>query len=395
MRHWVRKSEGFLIALLLVAIAWIVTYPIFAWMDIVVGTMLMLLIVLFISIRYGMSPAIFAAIISSLYLNYFFVPRILEIDLGAGPDLVALLAFVVMAVVVGRLSQRAAMRASEAERGREEIERLYGELKVAFEKTSQMEAVKRSEQMKSALLDAVTHDLRTPLTAIKAAATTLFNSQSANAQISALSVEHRRALIEVVIEETDRLNNFVEELLVFAKIQGGGVDTIESPGSVEDVIGAAMQRATTILKDFKIVTHTPEPEAQVANPRIAAQALYALLDNAAKYSPAGSQIEVGANVLEGEVLFSVDDEGPGIPAGDRELIFSRFYRRAHSSTASSPGLGMGLAIARGLVGAVGGSIRVAEKTGPGTRFEFSIPRAKGGVEQEYHVETADQNPRGG
>ncbi len=393
MRQWFQNRIGYVVAVLLMALATAITFPTYSWLDIVFGAMMTLLIVLFVSIRYGMGPALLAAILSSLYLNYFFVPPILEINFPGRHDIVALAAFVIMAVVVGRLSRSAQQRAVEAERGREEIERLYGELKLAFEKTSHLEAVKRSEQMKSALLDAVTHDLRTPLTAIKAAATTLLTNVTGLSSTPILSPENRRDLIQVVIEETDRLNSFVEELLVFARIQGGGVDTIESPGSVEDVVAAATQRANSILKPFRMTINVPEPDLQVANPRIAAQSLFSLLDNAAKYSPAGSQITVTAEAGEGHALFTVDDEGPGILAEDRDMIFSRFYRRRELSSTAPPGLGMGLAIARGLVEAIGGHISVAEKSGPGARFEFSIPLAKPAVEQEHHVETADQDSR--
>jgi K+-sensing histidine kinase KdpD len=379
-----KSRVGYPVAVGLIAAAALITYPTFHYLDFVVGAMAMLLIVLYISIGFGMGPAILAAILSSLYLNFFFVGPPLELDIGSGPDMIALIGFMVTAVVVGRLSQNAAQRAREAERGREEIERLYGELQLAFEKTSTLEAIKRSEQMKSALLDAVTHDLRTPLTSIKAAATTLSKGIFPNAEITPLSEDLRFELINVVVEETDRLNHFIDELLVLAKIQGGNVDIKEPPGRIEDVASAATQRASKLLKDYRLTVNVASCDAEIelANPRIAAQALYGLLENAAKYSPVGSQITVSVSVEDQNATFSVDDEGPGVPESDRELIFSRFYRRQHPSTAASPGLGMGLAIARGLVGAVGGTIAVVDKPGAGTRFAFSVPLFKASTGQD-------------
>jgi K+-sensing histidine kinase KdpD len=386
---------GYAIAPGLIAVAWILTYPFFRHLDFVFGAMLMLLIVLYISIRWGMGPAIISSILASLYLNYYFVEPLLELNFGSGPDVVALPAFIVMSIVVGRLSQRAAQRTHEAERGREEIERLYGELKLAFEKTSNLEAVKRSEQMKSALLDAVTHDLRTPLTAIKAAATTLFTGTFGSSEHAPLNADLRQELIEVVVEETDRLNHFVDELLVLAKIQGGGVDTSEPPGSVDEVTTAATLRAAVGLKDFQVSVQIMDSasEVLVTNPRIAAQALFELLENAAKYSPKGSAIEIGVEADDRNATFTVDDEGTGIPEEERELVFSRFYRRANTSI-SLPGLGMGLAIARGLIEAIGGKIVVSGKTGAGSRFEFSVPLCWSAVKQEdsTHVKTSDQDP---
>jgi K+-sensing histidine kinase KdpD len=395
MPHAEKSRLGYLIAPGLICIASILTYPFYRQLDFVFGAMLMLLIVLYISIEWGMGPAILASMAASLYLNYFFVAPILELNIGGGPDIVALPAFIIMSVVVGRLSQRAAQRTREAERGREEIERLYGELKVAFEKSSNLEAVKRSEQMKSALLDAVTHDLRTPLTAIKAAATTLHKGIYGTEELAPLDAEMREELIEVVVEEADRLNHFVDELLVLAKIQGGGVDTTEPPGTVEEVTTAATLRASTALRDFEVSVRLLDSatEAEVANPRIAAQALFELLENAAKYSPAATKIEVSTSADGRFATFTVDDEGPGIPEDERELIFSRFYRRANTS-GSPPGLGMGLAIARGLIEAIGGKIKVTDKSERGTRFEFSVPLRSSAVQQEdsSHVKNSDQNP---
>ena len=379
-----KSRVGYLVAIALIGAASLITYPFFHYIDFVVGAMAMLLIVLYISIGFGRGPAILAAVLASIYLNYFFVDPAAEVKVGRGPDLIALVGFMVTAVVVGRLSQNAAQRAREAERGREEIERLYGELQVAFERTSNLEAVKRSEQMKSALLDAVTHDLRTPLTSIKAAATTLSNGITGTSDLAPLTPELRLELIEVVIEETDRLNHFIDELLVLAKIQGGNVEVKEPPGRIEDVTAAATQRAAKILREYQLNVEVPSSiaEIEIANPRIAAQALYALLENAAKYSSLGSRIAIEVSIDEMNAKFSVEDEGPGVPDSDRELIFSRFYRRQHPTTAALPGLGMGLAIARGLVDAVGGSIAVADKTGNGTRFEFSVPLFKAAGEQD-------------
>lgn len=381
MRSGPQTRLGYLAAVALVAAAALITYPIYIYLDFVVGAMAMLLIVLYISIGFGRGPAILAALLSSLYLNFYFVGQVLHLEMGSGPDMIALFGFMVTAVVVGRLSQNAAQRASEAERGKAEIERLYGELKVAFEKNSNLEAIKRSEQMKSALLDAVTHDLRTPLTSIKAAATTLSNGIYGAPQ---LDPKMRRDLIEVVIEETDRLNHFIDELLVLAKIQGGSVDVKEPPGRIDDVISAATQRAAKQLADYRLNISVPSSaaEIQLANPRIAAQALYGLLENAAKYSPPGSAIDVAVSVDPFNATISVDDEGPGVPESDREMIFSRFYRRQHPSTAASPGLGMGLAIARGLVEAVGGTIAVGDKAGTGTRFQFSVPLFQSVTQQD-------------
>src|SRR5262245_58395377 len=132
-----------------------------------------LLLVLVVATRWGASPAIFAAILSVLFLNFFFLPPVGTFSIADPDNWIALGAFLITAMTVGQLSARAKRRAEEAEAGRREIERLYQALQAAFARASYAEALQQSERLKSALLDAVTHDLRTPLTSIKAAVTTL------------------------------------------------------------------------------------------------------------------------------------------------------------------------------------------------------------------------------
>src|ERR1700727_587278 len=139
----------------------------------------LLLGVLFTAIHMGSRPALAASVVAMLGYNFFFLPPILTLTITDPQNWVALAAFSVTAFVTGQLSAKSQQRANEAEASRREVERLYLELQGAFEKASNAEAIKRSELMKSALLDAVTHDLRTPLTSIRAAATTLHKAQRA------------------------------------------------------------------------------------------------------------------------------------------------------------------------------------------------------------------------
>src|SRR5215211_8649105 len=135
----------------------------------------LLLNVLFVATRWGSLPALFASILAMLCFNFFFLPPFATFTIAATDNWVALLAFLITAVTAGQLSASAKRRAEEAETGRREIERLYAELRDAFQRASHAEALRQSEKLKSALLDAVTHDLRTPLTSIKASVTTLLD----------------------------------------------------------------------------------------------------------------------------------------------------------------------------------------------------------------------------
>lgn len=166
----------------------------------------------------------------------------------ADPDnWIALAAFLITAVTVGQLSARARQRAEEANAARHESERLYYELQDTFERSSQAKALKQSEKLKSALLDAVTHDLRTPLTSIKASVTALLDEARAKSgdEQDGLGAEGREELLNVISEEADRLDRFIEGLMELARIEAGEMQLRRQWGSVQEIIRASLQRAET------------------------------------------------------------------------------------------------------------------------------------------------------
>src|SRR5712691_7898115 len=159
---------------------------------------------------WGIGPALLAAGAATAAYSYYFLPPV-GFAIDDPDDWIAFVTFIVTAVVAGELASRAERRAAEADASRLEVERLYEELRQAFDRASEAEAARRNEQLKAALLDAMTHNLRTPLTAIKAAVTALISS-GAWTPASDLSSEGRRELLQVIDEESDRLNRFIEGL---------------------------------------------------------------------------------------------------------------------------------------------------------------------------------------
>jgi len=169
----------------------------------------LLLVVLLVATWYGARPAVVASLLGVLCFNHFFLPPFGTLAIAAPDNWIALFAFMVTAITVGQLSARAKRRAEEADTGRREIERLYEELRTAFERASHAEALKQSEKLKSALLDAVTHDIRTPLMSIKASVSTLLEelqSSTVRGGSVTLDTDARREMLEVIDEESDRLN---------------------------------------------------------------------------------------------------------------------------------------------------------------------------------------------
>src|SRR5215475_15099069 len=167
----------------------------------------LLLIVLFAATGWGSRPALLAALLGVGSFNFFFLPPVHTFTIEDPQNWVALAAFLITALTAGELSSRAKRRAEEAEAGRREIERLYDDYRAASERARQAEVFEQSERLKSALLDAVTHDLRTPLTSIKAAVTTLLDEAGADRQVI-LDEEARQDFLEIINEEADRLNHF-------------------------------------------------------------------------------------------------------------------------------------------------------------------------------------------
>ena len=342
----------------------------------------LLLNVLFIATRWGSLPALAASILAMLCFNFFFLPPFGRFAIAATDNWIALLAFLVTALTAGQLSASAKRRAEEAEAGRREIERLYAELRDAFERASHAEALRQSEKLKSALLDAVTHDLRTPLTSIKASITTLLDELRGRVDTEppvTLDAESRVEMMEVIDEESDRLSRFINGLIELARIEAGELQLRRRWGAIEEIISTALSRAEPITRNHRVELQVEKelPGVRV-DERAVSEVVYTLIDNAAKYSPRGSTIRITARRAHDELIeMGVEDDGPGIPVELRERVFDKFFRATRDGDISNrqpSGTGMGLAIAKGIVEAHDGRIWIESgRNGKGTRVLFTLP----------------------
>ena len=337
-----------------------------------------LLGVLFVAIIWGSVPALFASVLAMLSFNFFFLPPFHTFTIADPQNWVALTAFFITALAVGQLSARAKARAEEAEAGKVEIKRLYDDLQNAFERASEAEALKRSERLKSALLDAVTHDIRTPLTSIKASATLLLEDREGTEELEKLAPDEQTAMLRVITHGADRLDRFVEGIVDLARIEAGDLKLNRNWGAVEDIIDAALAQAEPLTREHRITVSVEEelPVVRV-DARAVAEVIYALIDNASKYSPLGTLITIEAKRIGDDQLeIAVEDQGPGIPARLREKVFERLYRGNNNgaSTGLIGGIGMGLAIAKGIVEAHGGHIWIEDGAqARAARVVFTVP----------------------
>ena len=341
----------------------------------------LLVVVLFVATAFGSGPAVVASLVGGVCFNYFFLPPVGTLNIADPHNWIAFLAFLITAITAGQLSARAKRRAEEAYAAQREVERLYHELQDSFERSSQAKALKQSERLKSALLDAVTHDLRTPLTSIKASVTTLLDgerSRELGAAEGQLGNEGRREMLEVIDEESDRLDRFIEGLMELARIEAGEMHLRRKWSSLNEIIVAAMKRAEPRTRAHQIqVWIEDELPAAPIDEHAVAEVVYTLVDNAAKYSPPGTTIRVKVAPGANETMrLSVEDEGPGISAETRERVFDKFFRAMRDGDVGDhkSGSGMGLAIARGIVEAHGGRIWIEDADGhPGAKFVVELP----------------------
>jgi two-component system, OmpR family, sensor histidine kinase KdpD len=239
----------------------------------------------------------------------------------------------------------------------------------AVEKLSHAEAARENERLRSALLDAVAHEFRTPLTSIKAAASTLSLKVH-------LDDTQRHDLIVVVEEEADRLNRLVGEAAEMAQLDAHQVHLEFDLLDIRTVIGSVLKEPGLVREDRKIeLQPTPDlPRVRVDKQRMA-EVIRHLLENALKYSPPGSPIHITAERAGECVQVSVADQGPGIDDFEQALIFEKFYRgRGHRGV---QGTGMGLPIAKAIIEAHGGTITVTSQCGRGSVFQFSLPALVG------------------
>ncbi len=338
---------------------------------------LLLLVVVVAARLWGTIPALLAAASGAAAYSYYFLPPE-GFGIEDPEDWIAFVIFIITAVIAGELASRAERRAAEAQAGRQEIERLYQELQAAFERASEAEAARRNEQLKAALLDALTHNLRTPLTAIKAAVTALLH-RGVWSPKSELSMEGRGELLQVIDEESDRLNRFIEGLSTSDRAEPTQPSQFRSV-DVETVIRSSLARADTLTRDHRLTLDIDEglPTLGV-DPASITEAIYILVDNASKYSPAGTTISLRATLHDDRhVRITVTDEGPGIPTALRERVFEKFFRvpARESHDPRRGGVGLGLPIGRRLVETQAGRIWIETPvSGRGTAVVMTLPIA--------------------
>jgi len=258
------------------------------------------------------------------------------------------------------------------------LDAFAGQAAVALERARLAERTQKeqveiaAERLRTSLLSSLSHDLRTPLGAITGALSSILEDRGT------LSDTTRRDLVQTAADEAHRMNRLIGNLLDMIRVESGALQVHKEWQPLEEPVGVALIRLEDRLRDHPVAVRLPPDLPLVPiDGVLIEQAFINLLENAVKYTPAGTPIEIAATAVDGAVRVDVADRGPGLPPGDEDRIFEKFYRApspAPAATATS-GVGLGLTICRGIITAHGGRIWAENRPGGGAVFHFTLPLA--------------------
>jgi two-component system sensor histidine kinase KdpD len=308
----------------------------------------LLLVVLVVATLSERRVAIATSIAAFFCFNFFFLPPVGTLWIAEPAQWVTLFTLLTVSLVASHLSTEARRRAEEA---------------TARKKEAELE--RRGAALKSALLAALGHDLKTPLTAVTVAAD--------NLTAEWLDEDGRREQAEIVRTELRKLNRLFEDITEMARIEAHAVDAEPEWVQPAEIVDAAARQVQSALANHDIEILTPADRVLVrVDPRLMCSALAHLLENAGQYSPPGSRINIDALITGEELQLRVRDRGPGIAERDRERLFERFYRGVEGRQLRF-GSGMGLAITRGLLAAQNGRAWAENHPEGGAVFVIAVP----------------------
>ena len=343
------------------------------WVPVLSLAVLYLFAVLPIAIGWGLVYGIGVSIASMLAFNWFFLAPVHTFTLDDSRNWFSLIVFVVTAVVVSQLATRSRRRAAQASRLADEATALLAERERLAAEALDAEALRRADVIKTALLRAVSHDLRTPLMAISTSAGALARSD--------LSIDDadRADLLQTILAASQRLDHLVGNLLDLSRLEAGAAQPEPQVVEVEELVAAALDE----LGDdgARVAVSLPEAATLVrVDAHQIQRVLVNLLENALKYSSPAEPVRLLVAATSSEAVVRVIDHGPGVAPQDRGRIFEAFQRGIRPG--DEPGAGLGLAIARGFAEANGGSVAVESLLGQGATFVLTLPVDRGGDGEE-------------
>jgi two-component system sensor histidine kinase KdpD len=305
--------------------------------------MLYLLLVVFVAIRWGRGPAISTAILGILAFDYFLMPPYFSFPVSDVQDIFALIGLLTVGICISELMLK---------------------MREQAEKVKQFEIISTSEKLQKAVLNSISHDLRTPLVSI----TGFLNNLR---QDSRVLTETKKELMENACEQSDRLNRIVGNLLDMTRVEAGALKVSIKMCDLSDVLGVALNELGPKVEGRALEIHIPNSFPEIPMDfSLMVKVLVNILDNAIKYSEDDTPIQVDATSEGGRAEIAISDWGIGIPEKDAARVFEKFYRI--EKLKEVPGIGLGLSIAKAITEAHQGTIQVLNRA-KGTRFIISLP----------------------
>jgi K+-sensing histidine kinase KdpD len=326
--------------------------------------------ILAISIFWGLRLGLLASLASVVAFNFFHIPPLHRFTIGSDQNWVALAIFAIVAVGSSALAGLARSQTLEAERRREDADRALAELAALSRERDRMqeemveaEALRRSDELKTALLRSISHDLRTPLTSVIAGGAALGSATLTEAERAELSA--------AIVAEGERLSRLVENLLDMSRLEAGKADPHREQTDLAEVLDVARDAvAAPSMVTLALDRELPTVKADAAQLE---RAFANLLENAIRHG-GGRPVTVRSRLVGDKIAIRVVDQGPGIPESEQERIFEPFQSGAPNGAGG--GSGLGLAIAKGFVEANGGEIAVESVVGQGSSFVVGFPRGE-------------------
>jgi two-component system, OmpR family, sensor histidine kinase KdpD len=311
--------------------------------------MLYLLGVLWVATRHSRGAAILASLLGVAAFDLCFVPPYLRFVVHDPQYIVTFAVMLLTALTISTLTHRVREQADAARRAWERLE---------------------AERLRNTLLSAVSHDLRTPLSAITGSVSSLTETGDR------LAPEARTEMLQTIAAEAERMERLINNLLDMTRLESGGLVLKKEWQPLQEVVGSALHHLDRQLRGREIKLSVPADMPLVLIDAVAIeQVLVNLLHNALEYTPASAPIEITATAATDEVTLAVADQGPGLPPGTEQRLFEKFYRAPVSVGQTRVGVGLGLAICKGIIEAHGGRIIAGNRPGGGGAiFSFALPR---------------------
>ncbi|HXT01832.1 MAG TPA: DUF4118 domain-containing protein, partial [Elusimicrobiota bacterium] len=317
-------------------------FALFRFLTLTDVVMVYLVGILAVALRGGRGPALFASLLGVAAFDFFFVPPRFTLHVERPQYLVTFAVMFGVALLISHLAVRVRLQAEAA-------------------KSAELKA--ETERLRSSLLSAVSHELRTPLAAIIGSASALLAEPPGGGPA-------RRELLENVRDEGERLARLVHNLIETTRLESGA-SLKKEPYPIEDVIGTALARVDKLLAGRPVESDLPDNLPVVpVDPVLMELVFVNLLENAARHAPEGP-LDIMARERMDALEISVSDRGPGLKPEDLDRVFEKFYRAS-----AAPGAGLGLAIAKAVVEAHGGTIRAENRPGGGASFRLTLPRGE-------------------